>query len=254
NPPISDFADPHIAAYETPSVQQVGGDVVLDLFATDNGNIDHIEFALMQGSTVLAGADDLIYNGGGHYQYTIQNATGGTYSYTFKAVDAKGNEAMLGGEAKVSQTALQVILPNGGTIGPNNNLLVKTQMPACTDSQRRDGGECIHRVYANIGEGLNLIYEDTEGWKATELFAGWETGSNTFDIIAETQTQFHGAITIDNTELRAGPFTVEAPGNGDFSFEVTDVASVPPAYRQTPGFELVFLLVGLVGLTVLRRK
>jgi hypothetical protein len=256
NPPISDFADPHAVVFETPGVQMVGGDITLDLFASDNGEINNLEFTLTQGSTQIADENDLVHLGSDRYQYTLLGASGGSYDYSFTATDAKGNSATVTGTASVAQKAILVKLPADGKLELGQDLLVETAMAPCEGDQNRDGGECLRTVYADIGEGIALTYDELAGaWRATSNFAGWEQGNNQFNIIAATQTQFHGANTILGTEIMVGPFNMTVSGSGDIVQEAPLPASVPPAYRQTPGFGLPIMVVGLVvAVAVIRRK
>lgn len=253
NPPVSDFADPHVAAYETPGVQQIGGDVILDFWATDNGNIDHVEFTLTQGETTIANADDLTKLGGGQYQYVLTGA-GGTYAYHFEAIDAKGNHALIQGNATISQKALDVEVP--AILERGEEVLVFTSMKPCTDAENRDGGECLRTVYLDLDTPIHMAFDALQGaWVVNTNFAGLTEGEHTFNVVAVTQNQFHGAHTIVGTTVEAGPFTTTIEGPfGELVETPSDPVGVAPAYRQTPGFEVAFLAVGLIGLVALRRK
>lgn len=229
NPPFSDHADPVMEAFASPGLQQEGGDVALDLFATDNGRVTEFHFELTQGSTTLATEADLEEVAEGHYRYTLTAPGAGTYAYTATAHDAKGNAADLEGSVRVSSRALTVT-PSNGTLGANENLLVRT-----ADSDDFDP----LNVYLRKDDGTRIYLEysdDFQGWIATTAYAGWEEGPNTFTVVAEEDNKFFGATTINSTPVERGPFTLTLDdASGDKEVQPRAKETVPPNVKQTPG-------------------
>ncbi len=261
NPPISDHADPTAAFFASPSIQQEGGDVMLDLFAADNYRVGDVTFELSKGATVIATQDDLTELSTGHWEYALPNAGTGLYTYAYTVEDTRGNVATVEGDFRVSSRAMRVNIPDDGRLdSPGEEVIVTVDgLGPCTAKENRDGGDCLRTVILDLDNG-NLIWMEYDdvlgGWMASLNFAGWTEGENTFSVIAETQNQFQGQHVIENGELRLnGPYNVTVDGIvGDYVTDVASPVTVPPITRQTPGFEVVVIVGVLAAFAVLARR
>lgn len=248
NPPFSDHADPVMEGFASPPLQQEGGDVVLDLFATDNGRIDTFSFTLTQGSTTLATETDLNLVADGHYRYTLEDPGAGTYAYTATATDAKGNAADLEGSVAVSSRALTVN-PSSGTLGVTESLVVRladdTDFDPLNVYLRKDDGSRIYLEYS----------DDFQGWIATTAYDGWVEGDNTFTAVAEEDNKFFGATTVNGTAIERGPFTLTIDdASGDKQVTPRTKETVPPNVKHTPGLGSLAVAGVLAAAAIVARR
>lgn len=264
NPPVTDHAPPLIEVVASPPIQQVGGDVVFDLFFEDNHRIAAMTFALTSGSgATVATLDDAAEIGRGHYRYVLSNATGTTYSYTATATDAKGNEAETAGDVQASANALRVQLPRENAILQTPDTVFVTivgSFPQCDENIGRRITPCHLNVFLEFEgrDDIRMTYDaELDGWKATGNTKGWQPGENTFGVVSEMQALAFGPNVLEPARIvRAGPFTVdvapEISGDAESAWLVQDLTSHNA--KRTPGPGVVAIGLLLAGIVAVARR
>ena len=263
NPPVSDFAPPHVDLYAAPYAQEPGSPVAVHLFVEDNVKVDSHTFRLSQGGATLATEADLESLGRGHYRVTMTDLLPGTYLMEGTATDSRGHEGEGSAEFAISEGLLTFDAPGAEDVlaGPADRVLVTTgDVPACKTSKgtvsTRDA--CVRTVRLEMlgaPGNVTLKYDkEDQVWIATTAVAGWAQGNNTFDVVAEMADHWVGSIRVDGGAIRSGPHTVDVratPGS-----DVVEPADDPgPHQRSVPGLGLPLLVAGvLAAALVLRRR
>ena len=262
NPPISDYAPPRVDLHAGPPVQQAGGPVVVDLFVEDNTRVASHTFRLSQGGQGLAGDDDLVDLGGGHYQYNALLPVG-VYDLEASAKDSSGHETTTHAHFAVVETAIKVFAPVNATIDdPTDQVFVQVpaqDIPTCATKKGvvTTNGPCIRTVHLDREDGGHIIMEWSKtdnGWRATSNFAGWVPGPNNVTPIAEVVGSHVGGVFVDGGDITAAPLTIEV--DIPTGTHVPNVVNDPAAgMRRVPGLELPVLALGLLmAVAVLRRR
>lgn len=262
NPPVSDFASPRVDLFAAPYAQDPAGDVAIHLFVEDNVKVDSHTFELSLGGQVLATQANLTDQGRGHYVYEASGLVPGTYRLAATATDARGHEGKGALDFTVSEGLLDYSATGGGLLtGAADRVLVKTDdgLPACKASKGvvRTRDPCVRTVRLEMAGGagnVTLGYDkDEEAWVGTTALAGWRTGNNTFDVVAELADRYEGSTRFDGGAVRDGPHSVTVSGTlGD---EVNVPALDPgPRQRNVPGFGVPLLAIGLLAAILAMRR
>ena len=264
NPPVSDFAAPRVELYVSPLLQEADDAVTIDLFIEDNHAVADHSFSLERDGTVLAGSDQLVDLGRGHYRYNAVGLTPGSYQVKASAQDDSGHAAEHSLEFSVVATVLQVTLPDGGRLDQaTDQVLVKTAMPGFEPCQvkknRITNVPCVRTVQLLFADGsMDLEYSTTfGGWLATSNFAGWTEGANNFTVVMQMVPTFAGMAKVGGGNITAGPFevTVDVTNNPLGSYVPKVLAEPSAPTRNVPGLELPLLAIALLAaVAVLRRR
>ena len=266
NPPVSDFADPQVMVY-VPEAAPAG---VLEVHVVfeDNSGIANSTFTLMRGSTVLATMEDLEDRGGGVFLLSYDFEPG-EYSIAATVEDDGGRTASWSGPLDVSDVT-RLIIYNADAITLESNsqrVTVETRgLDYCTVDHFMSGKVCVRSVFidANNGERVVMAYDAVlKIWSANRDTAGWNEGSNEFDIVVDTLDSFHGSMRLDGVSFRLTsddiaasgkpyPIVVPEPGDSNISRGL-ELPNPDAPVRTTPGVGLAFLVLGLLALAARRR-
>ncbi len=246
NPPFSDFAEPDVAAYANPGVAPVGGDVVIDVFYTDNEGVESFAFLLTGPDGPVAVEEHHVT--GPHYQYVADDLAAGTYTFQATGADATGREGHDNGTFEVRAEVLEVFVQD--LTNPTAAVVVSLPLDP----------EAVYAAYLDLGgdDRVYLEYEEkVNGWQATRAHAGWSEGNNTFGVVVEQRNQFHhDTLLIPGGVVRDdGPYTVEVQGPGDYQGGRPGEPNPTVApVRSVPGPGVALLAVGLVALAFVARR
>jgi len=242
NPPLSDFADPHVDVYL--GAAQEGGALRLDLFFTDNDALNHHDFSL-SGPGVYATSDDLKEESKSHFIYILEAAAAGQYAWTASATDVNGRTTIANGTIDVRPGGLDVDV--GDLTRPTEAVFVRVP-----DGMR------VWAVYAQLETGERVYLKedkDIDGHVAYASFKGWHAGENNFTIHVEGRNRFHGPSMVPGPQLTAGPYqvTVANPGDNPGGMPRSANPTEAPA-KNVPGPAPVLLLAGLVAVAWVARR
>ena len=254
NPPVSDFAPPRVDVHAAPPLQEAGGDVVVDAFFEDNGRVTARDLHVLGPAGEVPA--DMQEVGPGHFRFTAAALPVGQYVVAATASDAKGHEANATITFAIVETLLDVDFPDGRTLdGPGDRVIVdvRDSVPPCTKKLRV---ACVRTVYLDQGDGTRVTLEhdaQVGAWTAVPNHAGWKTGNNTFDVVAEVMDAYAGSVRVDGGRMVDGPYSVEVTAaTGDYEPKVRADPSAPR--REVPGLGPVALGIGLLALVALARR
>lgn len=255
NPPVTDIAAPHVFLDAMPA-QQAGGNVVVEMLATDNAHLvaQELRVERIGTGTTNATVEDL---GNGHMRATLLAAAPGTYRAVATARDDR-NPHSQENVTFVVGNVLRVNLPSSGSLDLTNTVVVHVdgQVP-CSDADVAAATTCIRSVALRhtdgSGEVLLAFDDDVDAWGATSTYKGWKAGNNTVQAVAQFQQRFLGAQRIDGGEIVGATVTVNVP-EPTGTHEV--VLKPQPAHRavKVPGPELGLLAVGVLALAFVARR
>lgn len=249
NPPISDFSAPATDIYVNPPLQQVDQPLVIDIFASDNDAVSGTTFTVTRGTTAIADGSDLERAGADHWRYTATGLPAGTYDYRFTATDGAGHESDHNGTFRIASRALDLELPGDERLDSRTDIVLVTIAEDIP----------LRTVYLDMTDRDTQIHMEHDatlgGYKATANFAGWQEGTNTFNVLAEQPNHFHGTTLVEGGILRlTGPFTLEVTAQpGDYTPTVEPADTTPPT-RQVPGLGTVAVLGALGAMAVVARR
>lgn len=250
NPPISDYASPHVAIYASPSVVEVGEPFSLDIFLADNDRFDTPLFSIVaDNGTMVAEFSDLVKLDKAHYRYSGA-LPAGSYTVTASTTDPAG---LIGTHNLTLGVVADVVnLHLADLADPTEELFV--QLPT---------GLNVYAVYADMDGKVTTtqdrvyfeLKEDRGGWEATANYKGWSAGTNNFTIMVEEKNRFEAQTIVPGGILRDGPHSVEVTNPGEYSKgqpKSANPTNVPS--RQVPGLELPILIGGLVAVAFVARR
>jgi hypothetical protein len=117
NPPMMDLSAP-VLKDQTPSVQELGGHIRLDISATDNTEISTLSATMtgpgMTGQTL----NDFMLDTGHLYRLDLTINATGTYLYRVRAEDPSGHSTVLTGSMQIvgqEPPVITLIAPSNGT-------------------------------------------------------------------------------------------------------------------------------------------
>ena len=262
NPPVSDYAPPRVELHASPSVQEAGDPVTVDLFVEDNVAVASHTFQVTQGGQPVPGVGEPDNLGRGHYQLTVEGLPPGTYQLNATATDSRGHEAAAGIDFAVTERILAVTLPAGGAIDDaSDQVLVQAQgeqFRPCTERKGSiNNAPCVRLVeLAPSGGGASIPMEHAAthgGWIATSNFAGWKAGANNVTVALHMVPSFAGSVKVGGGTITAGPYTVNVTApTGTYAPKVLPEPTAP--HRNVPGLGLPLLAVGLVAVALLARR
>ncbi len=250
NPPISDYAEPEMSIYASPSVAVAGKEVRLDLFVSDNDAFSDPTFLITDSAgRTLATQAELVEVTHGHYQYT-NTLPAGSYTVQASTTDDADHMTQLNMTLGVLDAVVDVRLAD--LTDPTEELFV--QLPTGLD---------IYGVYADMDGDVNTrddrvwfeYREDRGGWEATANYRGWKAGANNFTLIVEEKNRFEGLTLVQGGIIKSGPFEVNVDNPGDYKGgEPKRVNKINPPTRQIPGLEVPIIIGGLAAIAIARRK
>jgi hypothetical protein len=260
NPPITDIAPPQLFVSAGPILQEPGGQVTVDIVATDNGQVANLAaLAYRDGAPLTVDFQEIAAH---HLQARMGGASGlpvGRYTIQATATDAKGHSSTHSTNFTVGAT-LDIAWPAGNALAKaTDQVLVKVKGASpCTAADYTKGNYgCIRTVFLNATGGaaqVPLEYNDAfGGWIATPNFAGWTQGNHTYRVVAEFPERFLGSLRVPGGQATSNPMPLDvqvSPGD----HQVAVLAQPASRSVQVPNLGVGLLAIALLALAFIVRR
>ena len=257
NPPFHDSSPPKIEAVALPTMQELGGSILITAKVTDNFGVDKVKLNITSPSShfqySLNKSNDI-------YSYEYDADETGIFNYTIVARDSNGLEKEWKGNFRYVEDAIHIanykefqgkdITPSDGIkIRVNENVKVARVYYTVNSSEE------INATYSGIDTDAGEIIYDT----SSEM-KGWTTGEVEVRVYAEVVHYFllpkdveqdyntsHGLV-VDNQV-----YTFSVKGVGEKESPSIEMPK-PPTLERVPGFELLAIIAAIAIVAILKKK
>jgi len=117
NPPVMDLSAP-VLKDQTPSIQELGGHIRLDIWAADNTEVSTLSATITRPNRTEQTLTDFMLDTGHLYMLDLNFNVTGTYLYRVRAQDPSGHSAVLTGSMQIVEQeppVITLIAPSNGT-------------------------------------------------------------------------------------------------------------------------------------------
>ncbi len=255
NPPFYDASPPHIDAVSIPSIQTVGGDVLIAAMITDNVDVDHASVNITDGTTWEI--HDM-QRDGNVYTYDYAGSKTGTFFYTITAADSGGRESTFTGNFSFMKDAIIVQAPSGN-LGASDDIEIKVIEGISSENFRvyyKVGGR---EVNATPSGEVTMGNEKYAVYTTSPEYEGWNGSSSVnVSVYAEVIHYFLGVEKAYTNNVTGGTYTFSTASDssiGTVNSPPAEDLPRPQSLKQTPGFELLaFVSAAAVAMILFGRR
>jgi len=260
NPPFYDDEAPRVEVAVLPSMQELGGTVLIVAKLTDNSGLEkqNINFDLTYPDGTTESPN---FNFGNNiFSYTHQspnNLTEDEETYNFKitTTDSSGHTTIIENTFTYNNNTLTLPEPLDANIPPGPKVGHATSI-------KFDVNTAVNRVYYTINDGVQINAtksEQEDYYFTTPKISGWSDNNNvTVKVSAEIVYYFENLI-IDGNFVQ---FSNTINDTNSYYFSVVDDPNVGteaqpkvtlpgPRYVLVPGFETLIFFIALITVVLI---
>ncbi len=242
NPPFYDASSPVISVVELPQIQEIGQNISIVAYITDNAGVNKVKINISGTEHSLISKDSI-------YVYNL--SANSPKNFTITAYDKNNNKAVKNGRAVFTRN---VIYTKNESNAINASYEIKIWVMKNISNEK-------FRVYYLInGTEVNATFKEEEGdyyiYTTSPAYIGWkENSANKIKIYAEV-IHYFGNKRFSNT-IYGGEYVFKTKYDSSIgktaSPEIKGLPS-PEQYRRTPGFEFAAITIALIAVLIIRRK
>ena len=260
NPPFYDDEAPRIEVAILPSMQELGGTVLIVAKITDNSDLEKqnikFEMAYPDGTTDSPNFD-FANNIFTYTQQSPNNITEDKENYTFKitAADSSGHVTIKENTFTYSNNIITLPEPLDANIPPGPKVGHATTI-------KFDVNTAVNRVYYTVNDGIQINAtksEQEDYYFTTPKISGWSDNKNvTIKVSAEIVYYFENLIIngnfvqFSNTINDTSSYYFSVVDDPNVGTEAQPKVTLPgPRYVLVPGFDTLIFLIALITVVLI---